>query len=34
MNPTASPVDVRHLAKSFGTRPALTDVSLVLAPGR
>jgi ABC-2 type transport system ATP-binding protein len=33
MNPTASPVDVRHLAKSFGTRPALTDVSLVLAPG-
>jgi ABC-2 type transport system ATP-binding protein len=33
MNPSASPVDVRHLAKSFGTRPALTDVSLTLAPG-
>ncbi len=33
MNPAANPVDVRHLAKSFGVRPALTDVSLVLAPG-
>ena len=33
MNPTASPVDVRHLAKSFGPRPALVDVSLALAPG-
>jgi len=33
MNAACQPVEVRHLSKSFGTKPALTDVTLSLAPG-
>mgnify|MGYP001272759240 CR=1 FL=1 len=31
--PTAPLLDVRHLAKRYGTRQAVADVSLQVAPG-